>query len=82
MRPSNIEVGATYRHSDHPDCVYLGCGSNSVSGSDSVNFTIVKKRKFLILLKESANPNGYCGARVYFKNKKSQLDWWSKLFKI
>lgn len=74
MTPREIVVGATYRHSDYPGFVYLGCGDYFDN--------LPARRKFLIILKEPAAPTKFCAARVKFSRDEVSRKWWQKLDKI
>jgi hypothetical protein len=77
MKSSDIEIGATYAHSEYPGTVYLGCGEDGYGGKSG-------KHKFLIILYGDWNPRGkYCGAKVKPGSRNAcDRAWWSKFSKL
>jgi hypothetical protein len=74
MKPSDIEIGATYAHSEYPGTVYLGCGDYGYRGHGH--------RKFLIILKESCNLRRFCGAKVKHGKLPADRAWWNQFRKL
>ncbi len=68
MKPSDIEVGATYKHADYPGTVYLGCGYRGKRWLGP--FT----KKFLTII-DDPFPDSYVGTAVIGVKGAGQQFW-------
>ena len=75
MKTRNIEVGALYRHDNHPGTTYLGCGEHGNGG-----WSGPKVKKFLVIIEDDCL-NPMIGIKV-INPKKAGQEWWDGFIKI